>query len=1731
MNALAAVGRIAVCLAFSIGLSAQTPTITFTPTGSNGNYTLTAQYAAQAKAHLPTGNVAFEDTTYSNAVLASAPLSLTASAVYSHQGQGLQSVSGYYSNVLARDFDGDGKVDFLLVDGSYHLMFLKGNGDGTFQNGVADSSVSMQTTFLTAGDWNGDGKLDIAASGTQVNSSSGPATAAIQVRQGNGDGTFQTPVQLTETIAQNYQQASLQSGDFNGDGKLDLYSAAASTNYSGNPSGHLYLGNGDGTFATAVATIGAVGPAADFNNDGRTDIYGAPDGHGGYATLLGLSSGTFQAVNGSSVGPGFSTVADFNGDGKLDVANLSGTQGVGVYGSSAAVVSLGNGDGTFQTASTYDVDPQYYYWTYTSAISGDFNGDGVPDLAFLGWSYRAHYDYTVYGMFAILFGHSDGTFSPKQLYDLSWGGENPGQLLSADTNGDGLQEALAFYQNYGAVVTAPVLMNTFTATATNVAVSPGGTHQVRAHYAGDANYAAVATTPQALTGSDAHATLSLAVTPNSSTYLATVDMTVTVAPCTVGSYSCDTDFVTIYDGSTAVIRAHPSGGVAHMTYRSFAQGTHVLTANFAGNSHLSSATSNPVTLTVGPPAGIVGALKLTDALESEDSHTLTAQFTSPVLTPAPTGSVSFLDLAANNNVLATATLGSPAPVFKTDQTVMNENYNTTSLYAGDFDNDGKADLIYPSGGATIGFLHGNGDGTFSGTEINGGGGSAAIADFNNDGKLDVIQPNGYNIALSKGNGDGTFTPGISIYDLNDFDASPLAGDFNGDGKQDVYNITSKHLFLGNGDGTFQGASTTNITAQLAGDFNQDGRTDLFATDGVHLGQTDGTFVTVPAPSAYSKAVLVFDFNHDGKLDVFTADNTLLLGNGDGSFQTAKAIDLATGLENSGSLIFVKYFTGDFNGDGKADVGLLATYYNVPPGNSTAYVMVATFGDGTGAFTNKTTYNTSDRILETVPSYLPDFNGDAASDIAVYGQRFDASNWLTVFTTPTVYTATATGVTLFAPPANHSIQAQYPGDVNYLDATSDTVSVFARTPVTLTLAVAPNPVLAFQNLTFTGTLSPFSDINASTNGELIYFREGTRLLGSGNLNNGVAQVSTALAPGSYSITASFAGDPEFSLATSAPISVQVNHRPVNITWPTPPAITYGTTLTQAQLNASTTVPGSFAYSPGVGTVLSTGSQTLSTTFTPTDPGTYSNATATTTLVVNKATPSIAVTQTSPTTTGTHVGTATVLRAGLTAIIYGWPTGTITFYDGSIAIGTAPVSAAAATLTTTFSSEGTHVITAIYSGDNNFNTVTSPAFNEVVSKTTPLIIWSTPSAINYGTALSATQLNATSTVAGSFTYSPAAGAVLGAGTQTLSVTFTPTDTTTYNGATATTTLVVNKTTPSITWATPAAITYGTALSATQLNATTTVAGSFVYSPVSGTVLGVGSQVLSAAFTPTDTANYNGASSSTTLAVNKATPSITVTQTSPITIGVGTGVATTFRAALAASYGTPTGVVGFYEGTTLLGSAPLINGDSGVTTTFSTTGVHTITALYSGDASFNTVTSPAFNETVVLFGIGLAANPTTLTIKQGQSGTATIIATPTGNYTGTLTFSCGNLPSSVSCGFAPATLTFNGDDQPQTSTITVITRTTSAALMSTSNVRLASILALPLLAFGLRRRRMLQRGLLVLFAAMLLLPTTGCGGSPTTTSSSAATGQQTVTINAQTTANGGSTQSFNFSIVIEP
>ena len=160
---------------------------------------------------------------------------------------------------------------------------------------------------------------------------------------------------------------------------------------------------------------------------------------------------------------------------------------------------------------------------------------------------------------------------------------------------------------------------------------------------------------------------------------------------------------------------------------------------------------------------------------------------------------------------------------------------------------------------------------------------------------------------------------------------------------------------------------------------------------------------------------------------------------------------------------------------------------------------------------------------------------------------------------------------------------------------------------------------------------------------------------------------------------------------------------------------------------------------------------------------------------------------------------------------------------------------------------------------------------VIQATPIITWNNPADIAYGTPLSSTQLDATATdpttgnpVDGTFAYTPPAGTILGAGTQTLSATFTPTDTTNYTTASGTASINVIQATPTITWNNPADICQGTALNSTQLDATVSVPGTCIYTPPAGTILDAGTQTLSATFTPTDSINYTTATKTVSINV---------------------------------------------------------------------------------------------------------------------------------------------------------------------------------------------------------------------------------------------------------------------------
>ena len=191
-------------------------------------------------------------------------------------------------------------------------------------------------------------------------------------------------------------------------------------------------------------------------------------------------------------------------------------------------------------------------------------------------------------------------------------------------------------------------------------------------------------------------------------------------------------------------------------------------------------------------------------------------------------------------------------------------------------------------------------------------------------------------------------------------------------------------------------------------------------------------------------------------------------------------------------------------------------------------------------------------------------------------------------------------------------------------------------------------------------------------------------------------------------------------------------------------------------------------------------------------------------------------------------------------------------------------------------GTRSLSVVFTPTDaaNYNPATANVSINV-TKATPAITWAAPADIVYGTALSATQLNATitPTVAGTFAYTPALTDVLTAGTQSLSVVFTPTDAANYNPATANVLINVTKATPTVTWSNPADIIYLTALGATQLNAIASVPGTFAYDPAAGVVLSTAAaQTLSVIFTPDDATNYSTAAADVRITVARATPTIT-------------------------------------------------------------------------------------------------------------------------------------------------------------------------------------------------------------------------------------------------------------------
>ncbi len=275
-----------------------------------------------------------------------------------------------FSTLNIGDFTGNGILDvvgFECTGGNEecYLNILLGNGDGTFSQGAYSYTLfAYGIAAPLVGDFNGDGKLDLAVT---------LGGADIYVFLGNGDGTFQNP--SISNVGGTYLELWAV-GDYNGDGKLDV--AGLDLGGLNNQVVEVFQGNGDGTFQTPTFTV--VEPvtnsvfSADLNGDNKLDLItlqgNADVPTNTYTVLLGNGDGTFQpgAVHSLSAAPTQATLADINADGKLDLVLSTFDQ------TSGTLLLLGNGDGTFQSPTTLPGGPN------GASTAGDFNNDGKMDL-------------------------------------------------------------------------------------------------------------------------------------------------------------------------------------------------------------------------------------------------------------------------------------------------------------------------------------------------------------------------------------------------------------------------------------------------------------------------------------------------------------------------------------------------------------------------------------------------------------------------------------------------------------------------------------------------------------------------------------------------------------------------------------------------------------------------------------------------------------------------------------------------------------------------------------------------------------------------------------------------------------------------------------------------------------------------------------------------------------------------------------------------------------------------------------------------------------------------------------------------------------------------------------------------------------------------------------------------------------------------------------------------------
>ncbi|MGD1101618.1 MAG: FG-GAP-like repeat-containing protein, partial [Terriglobia bacterium] len=631
------------------------------------------------------------------------------------------------------------------------------------------------------------------------------------------------------------------------------------------------------------------------------------------------------SVGSTGAGPASVAAGDFNGDGIVDLAVVQPSR-------NSVAILLGKADGTFSPAVFYPTGAQP-----VAVAVGDFNGDGRQDLAIANQNCASSFTCRANGSVSILLGKGDGTFQSQTVIAS---GTQPSSIAMGDFNADGKPDLVISNGTLNSIVV--VLGNGDGTFQAPVAYStPGGATSVAL---GDFNRDGKID----LAVGDSSGAVSIFLGKGDGTFQHATDllMLAGVNALIVGDFNHDgaADLAVTYAQENAVSILLGNGDGTFQPRVDYLTGTYptgLAAGDFNGDGRLDVVVTN-------------GGDQTFSILLGNGDGTLQA---------------------AQNFVL-------PA--------------EPTAVAVQDFNRDGKADLaIVLSEIGAVSIIVGRGDGTFPAPQSYGGSlGSWAIAagNFNGDGKLDLVTTNlnDNSISLFSGAGDGTFAIGAAS-PSGPVPVAAVVGDFNRDGKLDlaVVNQTctslpctsgSVSVFLGNGDGTFQPRldySTGNIpVAVTVADLNGDGIPDLAVVNNgfgssdsvsVFLGKGDGTFLsggTLVTGTGPTQAVAA-DFDGNGTMDLavaYSAGISIIPGRGAGTFGPRTDYPITNGAK--------AIAVGDFNNDGKPDLAV-----------TTPDSVVVLLGKGDGTFQPGVSCPV-DSITNLDSILVGDFNGDGKLDLLV-----------------------------------------------------------------------------------------------------------------------------------------------------------------------------------------------------------------------------------------------------------------------------------------------------------------------------------------------------------------------------------------------------------------------------------------------------------------------------------------------------------------------------------------------------------------------------------------------------------------------------------------------------------------------------------------------------------------------------------------------------------------------------